>query len=194
VLRIVSIVEGDGEVRAVPVAIRRIAIEILGRYDILVESPIRVRRDRFLNRPDEQRRALFLAAAKAGNDGAILILMDSDRDCAAELAGQILSAASREIAHIRCQCVFAVREFESWFLAAAFSLRGVRGFSVDLAAPPNSEDIQDAKGWLAERRTPARYAPTIDQPALAAIFSLELARHASPSFDKFVRDIQALSN
>lgn len=190
--RLVCIVEGGGEVRAVPLAIRRIADELLGRHDVQVEHPIRVRRDRFLNRPEERRRALYLAAAKAGNDGGILVLLDADRDCAAEIAQGVLASAAIEIAHVRCRCILAVREFESWFIAAAHSLRGARGLSADLDAPTHSEDIQDAKGWLAIRRTPARYISTIDQPAFAARFDLAQAQQGAPSFEKFVRDVRAL--
>lgn len=45
--KVMAIVEGDGEVGAVPILLRRIA-EGLGRFDIEVPSPIRVRRGRFL--------------------------------------------------------------------------------------------------------------------------------------------------
>ena len=55
--------------------------------------PIRVRRDRFLNREDEFRRYLLLAAAKCGDQGWILILLDADDDCPAESAIQILRRA-----------------------------------------------------------------------------------------------------
>ena len=46
-------------------------------------TPIRVRRDQFLNRDKEFSRHLSLAAGKCGEDGWILILLDADDDCPA---------------------------------------------------------------------------------------------------------------
>ncbi len=190
-MSLVCIVEGDGEDRAVPVLIRRIASEILHRDDIRVET-IRVRRDKFLNRVEERRRVFQLAAARSGDSRAILVLLDADDDCAAQVSAAVLKFAAEEIGHVRCRCVLAVREFEAWFLAAARSLRGVRNLALDLDPPVDPEGVRDAKGWLADRRTPSRYAPTIDQPAFAARFDLHQARGGAPSFDKFLRDVEAL--
>jgi len=189
-VQLVCIVEGDGENRAVPVLIRRIA-ETTKVSDVTLEV-IRVRRDKFLNREEERRRVLQLAAARAGGSGAMLILLDADDDCAAEVAASVRKHAAAEVGHVTCRCVLAVREFESWFVAAARSLRGIRDLPWDLEPPGDPEAIRDAKGWLAERRTPHRYAPTIDQPAFAASFDLEEARAGAPSFDKFYRDVSAL--
>ena len=82
-------------------------------------------------------------------------------------------------------------EFESWFVAAARSLRGPHGFPPDLEAQPEPEAIRGAKEWLDARRRSGGYSPTIDQPPLTAGFDLALARSA-PSFDKCVREITRL--
>lgn len=190
-MQLVCIVEGDGEDRAVPVLIRRIASQVR-QGEVVGLEMIRVRRDKFLNREEERRRVLQLAAARTGGAGAILVLLDADDDCAAQVAATILRFAAEEIGHVRCCCVLAVREFEAWFLAAARSLRGTRDLPGDLEPPADPESVRDAKGWLAERRTPSRYAPTIDQPAFAARFDLDQARAGAPSFDKFFRDVRAL--
>lgn len=68
---IVCIVEGDGEVKAMPVLLRRLA-ESRGMFDLVVPPPIRVHRDQFLRRQDEFERKLQLAAAKA-RDGVVLV-------------------------------------------------------------------------------------------------------------------------
>ena len=188
---LVCIVEGDGEVRAVPVLVRRIASEVLHRDDIRVDT-IRVRRGKFLNRVEERRRVFQLAAARSGSSGGVLVLLDADGDCAAQVSAAVLKFATEEIGHVRCRCVLAVREFEAWFLAAAHSLSGARNLAADLHPPENPEGVRDAKGWLAERRSPSRYAPTIDQPAFAARFDLTQARGGAPSFDKFCRDVESL--
>lgn len=82
---IASIVEGDGEVSALPVLLRRLASEWDSAVAINPLPPIRVRRDKFLNKDEEFRRQLLLAAAKSGENGWILIVLDADDDCPAEL-------------------------------------------------------------------------------------------------------------
>ena len=89
--------------------------------------------------------------------------------------------------------VVAKREYEAWFLAAADSLAGSRGFGDDITAPGDPESIRNAKGWLTERLSPGRaYKELRDQPALTARFDLEQARRSAPSFDKLWRDVSSL--
>ncbi|RKT44953.1 hypothetical protein BDD21_2361 [Thiocapsa rosea] len=96
---VVSIVEGDGEVAALPILLRRICAWLTPDVHAAVSQPIRVRRDRFLNRDDEFRRHLLLAAAKSGEKGWILVLLDADDDCPAELAAQVLERARAVVPH-----------------------------------------------------------------------------------------------
>jgi hypothetical protein len=65
---IVSIVEGHGEVTALPILLRRLVMA-RGTYDLDIPEPIRVQKDRFLNREQEFERMMALAAAKAGRGG-----------------------------------------------------------------------------------------------------------------------------
>ena len=51
-IQIASIVEGDGEVTALPVLLRRLAAEWHPAVPANPLPPIRVRRDKFLNRED----------------------------------------------------------------------------------------------------------------------------------------------
>jgi hypothetical protein len=89
--------------------------------------------------------------------------------------------------------VLAVKEFEAWFLAAAPSLAGKRGLPDNLEPPADPEQIRDAKGWLQKRRTDRlAYAPTVDQPALAAVVDLAQVRARSSSFDKLWREVERL--
>jgi hypothetical protein len=78
------------------------------------------------------------------------------------------------------------------FLAAAESLRARFRSPVESPAPAEAEEIRGAKEWLRERLSGGRYSPTVDQPALAAIFDLRQAR-AAPSFDKLWREMERLS-
>jgi hypothetical protein len=74
----------------------------------------------------------------------------------------------------------AHREYETWFLAAAHSLRGVGGLPADLDPPAAPEAIRDAKGWLSAQM-PAAYNEPNDQPALTRQFSFDEAATV-PSF------------
>jgi len=88
--------------------------------------------------------------------------------------------------------VFAKREFEAWFLAAAESLRGQRGLPDDLAGPPDPEAIRGAKEWLQSRMPHGQsYSESSDQPALTATFDMNAARRAD-SFDKCFRELVRL--
>ena len=78
VTRIVSIVEGHGELDAVPILLRRIAAAALPVGAVDVRSPIRVDRRKIV-KAAELERAVELAARKAGAGGRILILLDRVR-------------------------------------------------------------------------------------------------------------------
>lgn len=188
---IYPIVEGHGEVQAVPVLLRRVASEICDRY-VEILSPHRVSRGKMVA---QDARALqsavalgVLKIAQTGTPGVILILLDADDDCPAELGPRLLRQISRP--DVLAGVVIAKREYEAWFLAGAQSLRGHRRVS-DTAVPPvDPESIRGAKQHL-ERHVlapGATYQETVDQPAFTAVLGLEEAR-AAPSFDKLCRDL-----
>lgn len=183
-MKVATIVEGDGEVAAVPLLLRRIAEWRTPEVFPDILTPIRVRRDRFLNRDEEFQRYLHLAAAKCEDDGWILVLLDADDDCPAQLAEQLLTRATTCVAHRRVSVVFATREYEAWFIAAAESLHGHRGFAFDPAATVDAETPGDAKGWLRARMAGGTYGEATDQPAFSARFDLQQAFDGSRSFRK----------
>lgn len=176
--------EGVGEVASVPLLLRRVAEWRTPGIVPEIMPPIRVRRDRFLNRDEEFNRHLCLAAAKCGNDGWILVLLDADDDCPAGLAGRLSTRAAACVAHRRVSVLFATREFEAWFMAGAASLDGHRGFAFDPADAIDAETPRDAKGWSRKRMVGGTYGETTDQPAFAARLDLEQAFDGSRSFRK----------
>lgn len=184
-ISIASIVEGDGEVAALPVLLRRLASELEPAVAISLVQPIRVRRDRFLNKDEEFRRQLLLAAAKSGDDGWILIVLDADDDCPGVLGPRLCERARQLIPHRRLSVVLANREFEAWFIAAAESLQGVRGFSLKPdEAIPEAEVPRDAKGWMKRHMNRLAYSELLDQPAFSARMDLQQALDKSRSFRK----------
>lgn len=189
---ILPIVEGHGEVTAVPILIRRILTQYTPEIYVHVGQAIRVKRAELVKAGGVER-TVELAARQTTRADGILILLDADDDCPRELAEQLLARAKEARPDRTISVVAANREYEAWFLAAAHSLRGKRGLAEDLEPPPDSESIRDAKGWLASH-TPHgfSYKPTIDQPALTQLFDLEQACTAR-SFRKIVKDVVALA-
>jgi hypothetical protein len=177
-----AIVEGHGETTSVPIVIRRIIGERHPGLPIQVPPPLRLSRGK-MTIPSELARAVDLMARKAGDGAPVLIFIDADDDCPAELGPRLLAVARSSRADRDIVVVVAQREFEAWYLASASSLRGHGGLPGDLGPPPNHEQIRDAKGWL-DQRMRSGYAPTVDQPRFAALFSFDQAR-ANRSFLRF---------
>ena len=192
--KLVCIVEGDGEVAALPLLLRRIA-PVLGLDYPEVRYPIRIRRGSFLRPDGDEYRAKYLALARAqaGNDGSILVLLDTDGDCPAHIANHWSARLAALTAPRPTALVLANCEFEAWFLAATESIAGRRSLQVPLDRPADPEAIRNAKGWLRDRMpVGCTYTVTVDQPALAAQFDWQLARTRSPSLDKLCREVLRL--
>jgi hypothetical protein len=186
---IASIVEGQGEVSAVPIIIRRIVAELDWGIRVKAMAPVRVSRYKFIGKEGEIERALELAAARLESSGAILVLLDSEGDCPAKLGPSLHARAQTARPDLAMSIVLAHCEFEAWFLASASSLRGCCELPLDLDGPENPEAVQGAKEWLEDRMPKGRvYSPSRDQPSLATSFDLAAARRA-PSFDKFYREL-----
>ena len=180
---IIPIVEGHGEVSAVPILIRRIA-DSLGIYDAQVGKPIRCPRSKIVKR-SELERAIGLAVRKSQGRGQILLLIDAESDCPAHLAPTLLERAKEARGDIPVAIVLAKQEFEAWFLG---SLESIRPGTIP---PQNPEEIQGAKERLASLMgTP--YSETVDQAKLASQFDMAQARKRCLSFDKCWRAIESL--
>ncbi len=187
-IRIVAIVEGDGEVKAVPVLLRRIGAAVAPLVALDVARPIRVSRGRFLKGSGLES-YVSLAASRAGPDGRILVLLDANGDCPAELGAALLRRARAARPDLLIEVVLC--EYEAWFIAAADSLCGTRGISSAANVPPDPESIRGAKEWLRARMS-GPYSPTADQAALTARFDMTAARRRAPSFDKMWRAVNVL--
>lgn len=188
---IACIVEGHGEIDAVPILIRRIAAVL--DPPVAVADPFVLRRQRDkLVKQGELEKAVELSARRVGPGGPILILIDAEDDCPATLGPRLLERALKARNDRKIAVVLAKREFEAWFLAAAASLRGQRGLSRQLEAPDQPEEIRGAKEWLSRHKVDGtRYSPVIDQPELTAAFEFSEASR-SDSFQKCRREIVRL--
>ena len=176
---------------AVPILLRRIAELVSPDFMVDAPRPIRIGRRKLL-RGGELERAVEFAARRAGADGCVLILLDADDDCPAELGPELLQRARTRRPDCAISVVLAKAEYEAWFLAAGDSIAGRRGIAGSMTPPSDPESIRDAKGWLSARMPPGQsYRPTRHQSKLTAIFDLGSAR-AAPSFNKLWRDVSSL--
>lgn len=190
IVQIGCIVEGFGEVEAVPILIRRIAASLYPELRISIPNPIRVPRNKVV-KEDELERVVEITARKIRGTGAIFVLLDSDDDCPARLGPELRHRALQTRGDMPIAVVLAKHEFESWFLASAKSLRGQRGLKDNIQPPGNPETVRGAKGWLSRQMTNRSYRETLDQPKLTARFDFGQARRLD-SFDKCYRDIVCL--
>lgn len=179
-MALVPIVEGHAEVHSIPVLMRRLGID--------VAKPFRVKRN-LVVKPGELERALSFTLRDRANVSAVLVLLDADDDCPAELAPQLLERCSH-VTDVPVSVVFAVRELEAWFLGGIESLRGQRGIRDDATYDADPEAPRGAKERL-EGLMRGTYVDVVDQPALMAALGVEAARQRCPSFDKLLRDLHA---
>lgn len=183
------IVEGHGEAAAVPMLLRRLVGWLAPDLEVNVVAPLRLPKGKIL-KESELGRAVELVARKAGPGGPILVLLDADDDPACVVGPRLLGWARATRADREIGVVLAVREYESWFLAAAGSLAGQRGLPTNLTAVADAEQRGSPKRWL-DTRMPEGYSEALDQPTLTWALDLEAAR-AAASFEKLVRDVARL--
>ena len=186
-MKMYPIVEGHGEVAAAPVLLRRLLVKA-SCHHIGVVRPIRRTQSQFRSKEGIQNgvRLAFLQPECA----AVVILFDGEDDCPKELGEQIRAWAQEAAAGKPCDVVVAYREYETWFLAALESLRGLYGISPNAIASANAESRRGAKEALEEFMPSDRaYSETGDQPGMSNRFDMQAAHQRNRSFRKLVKTI-----
>jgi hypothetical protein len=90
------------------------------------------------------------------------------------------------------EIVVAYQEYESWFLAAADSLRAHPDVRDDAVASANPEGKRDAKREL-EKLMLESYKETRHQPKFSALIDLKTASKNSRSFPRLVHAVETLT-
>lgn len=189
-MNIQPIVEGHGEVEALPVLLRRLCHEA-SASEIQISRPILRKRNELVNQPKLE--TTVTAARYQPNCDAILILFDSDKDCPAELGPKVHQWASAVCGDLPCEVVMPHQEYEAWFLAGIEPLRGRRGIRNDAARHPTPEEPRGAKAQLRRRMERwGRYSATTDQAAFSALFSMPAAYAGCRSFRKLTKSFGTL--
>ncbi len=147
VFKFAFIIEGQGETEAIPLLIRRICMDIVGFYAFETTRPVRVSRSKIV-RTGELERALRLALGPIQGDGAVLVVLDADDDAPCVFGPNLKSRALRVTQPHRVSIVAPECQFESWFLASAKSLSGVRGLRAGLEPPRGSGEDQRREGMV----------------------------------------------
>lgn len=191
-------VEGRGDLRSVPVLVRRILKERHdGYWEHLIVDPIDPLVLRGLHNitgtAEKQKNWLnkLGVACNRGNVGAVLLVLDGDSkqfegqpfcpvSAACALAERAKSVRAGEAFSLAC--VFACKEFESWLIAGIESLAGKKigdraGVKPATFAPEfDIEARRAAKEWLSDQMVNG-YNPATDQLPLAEMVDLNLIRN-----------------
>jgi hypothetical protein len=133
---IVAIVEGHGDANAVPVLLSRI-LRFMNVDAVHPDKPIRLKRQRIVKEGELEKAITQLAMKKRRNAGAILVLLDADKNCPALLGPELLRRAQR-VTHLPVAVVLAKKEFEAWFLGCLESFRGFMGIPADVPSSRES--------------------------------------------------------
>ena len=190
--RLLTIVEGDGDLKAVPILIRRLLQEVHERFDVQ-QLPAQKRGEWPRVRRDFERFYLSARLERA----PILWVLDFDCDQCVDPSVErtwLQTEARRIDPTGTVDVVFMVKEFESIFLWDEACLR--RAFPElqgDISLPENPESVRDAKGWISRTLPKGRsYKPTTDQARMTATIELDRLRSASPSMRRLEKSLLRL--
>jgi hypothetical protein len=190
-MKILPIVEGEGDLAAVPALLRHV-LNANNRFDVELLRPHRRGEWPSVKRQFDR---YFQVAALEGSP--ILWVMDFDCDECHSVDDErawAMREAQRINPDVPLEVCFMVLEFESLFLADEATVRKVfSDIPAHVAFPTDPERVRDAKGWLSTARpTGAAYKPTIHQARLAAQVDIQALRQKSPSFCRFEESVLRL--
>ena len=144
-MNIQPIVEGFGEVQAVPVLLRRLR-DAAAAFTVDVSPPIRKKRHELVNRR-------FAAQGSTPGSLAAGVPRRIDHFRQRRRLPRRTGPEASEVGTARgwtvpCAVVMATREYEAWFLATIESLRGKRGIRADAVSHANPESPAGPKERL----------------------------------------------
>ncbi len=205
---IVPIVEGHGEVDAVPILLNRWFAHRNFKNFGTPKAAVRAPKSSIIAPLDEDREIgieLYVRRAimQMPKPDGILVLIDSDDECIArkhlpgdqQLGPALLRRAITEASHIPIGVVLANREFEAWYLAAHRRMKARGQFLAEERFPTgfDFENPRDCKGRV-KKCLGRSYSETVDQKELAKHigFGSYMAKHCR-SFDKLLRDLEKIA-
>lgn len=191
--RLLPIVEGHGEIPAVPILIRNI-LAAHGIHDVLA---LPARRHGEYPSVAKKFDNVFLAAIK--ENAPILWVMDFDakgHDCPVKEAQKLLARADALRPGWPLKIAFLVKEYETLFLIDETATRKVfPDIPTKTLFPENPGNIRGAKEWLSKARPSpgSAYKETVHQAKITAQLDLELLRARSRDFAHLERAVLELA-
>lgn len=185
--KIVPIVEGDGEVNAVPLLLGKLVSRI-GRAEIGVDRVLNAGSCSNLTKPDGLERFVQLAALRS-DCAAVLVLMDADKGCPLKIAQGFVTRINNLGSKFPVVVVIAKCEYEAWLVASLDSIagkeiEGCSGLPAGTTYPEQDvESLVAVKGWLSRQFTGSRrYKETLDQAPMTRLLNPDLVAPRSRSF------------
>ncbi|MGE3800604.1 MAG: DUF4276 family protein [Candidatus Kapaibacterium sp.] len=194
-IRLLPIVEGQGEVEAFPTLLRNILYS-MERWDVQIESPLNTKGKPNLTRENGLEK--FLKLGFRSTVSGILVLLDADGDCAKELAYNLAERGRSLAPPVPIAITCATRCYEAWFLAslstiAGVSLKGTPGLPTDCQFDDSPEERLNPKKWITEQLPESLiYKETLHQAALTELIDLEEASVRSRSFRRLIHAVEQL--
>ena len=198
--KFVPIVEGDGEVEAVPVLLHKLLQERRA-FQFQIASPKNAHGCENLRKEGGIERFVRYAWLEP-KCSAVIVIIDGDTasDCPKTFA-QSLAARVRRLNGPRpVAIVIANREYEAWFLASLPSIVGKRineslTFPDKAALTGDPEAVRGVKEWLTRQLPRGKaYKETIHQAPMTRLIDPELARNRSRSFRRICHAVEQLLN
>lgn len=178
--RILPIVEGDGDLKAVPVLLRNL-LTLHGLHETQILPP---HKRGELPKVTAGFDNYFRMALK--ENAAILLVLDFDCencDCPYQEAEKLYQRAQSIRSNWPFKIAFLVKEFESLFLAETQAAKNVLALPPGTKFPDEPETIRDAKGWLSKALPKgSAYKPTVHQAKITAHLNFEQLRKTSSDF------------
>jgi hypothetical protein len=204
--RIIPIVEGHGEERAVPCLLQRwLEHRQFHKYFEIPDLAINAKGCGRLKAAHDMVRHIgiehYIRAALRNKPDAILVVLDADDECRKRgpgngLGPELLARAKTVASHVPLAVVVANREYEAWFLAniTSFRARGLFFVHAEIPGTLDPESPRDCKG-LITKLMGRRYEETVDQLELTDDLRFSLgATRRSPSYGKLIRDLERITH
>lgn len=204
--RIIPIVEGHGEEKAVPCLLQRwLRHRRFHRFFDLPDLAINAKGCGRLKAAYDRTRHVgiehYIDAALRNKPHAILVVLDADDECIDRgpgngLGPELLARAKAVAPRVPLAVVVANREYEAWFLANFNSFRA-RELFLEQARLPADFDPESHRGCkgLVSKFMGCRYEETVHQLDLTR--NIRFSRgvvNRSPSFGKLLRDLERITS
>ena len=189
---IAVIVEGHGEESSLRSLVHQIIASNCGIVYPTVMAPYRASWGSLVNKPEDLERYAEIVLREGGPGSRLLVLLDGDGYCPAELGPRLFENLIRRFPNAFVSVTVADHEYESWFVASAESIAEHVGTTLEVEVPDDIEKIGDPKGWLGQHILNRRYKETSDQASFSSCIDVPLARQRSKSFNRFCIELERL--